>query len=326
MLSRLWIRAVIIAALVVIALGVPPSAPSARAATLLPVRLGAMPIDTAAEAFYALDQGFFTAAGLDVTMTILNNGSALAAAVSAGSLDIGFGSPSPVLLARLGGLPIWFIAPATAYDGKPNAVVMVPKGSSIHSGADLNGKTIAIAGLHDMTQYTVQAWIDRNGGDSASVQFLELPYAQMGLALEQGRVNAATPIQPFSWLMSANARVVGNLSLSGRPYLQAGWFAMASYIEQNPEIVRRFALAMRQTARWANAHPKESAVILARYSKMDPALVAETTRAHYVDDASFDPQLLQPVIDVMTHYGKVAPIPASNLIWPTFLPATHTTH
>src|SRR5471030_2907006 len=138
------IRNALIATLMVIMLGLPP----AQAATLLPVRLGAMPIDTAAEAFYALDQGFFTAAGLDVTLTILNNGSSLAAAVSAGSLDIGFASPSTLMLAHLRGLPVWFLAPAAVFDGTSNNVLMVPKGSSIHSGADLNGKTVAVAGLH----------------------------------------------------------------------------------------------------------------------------------------------------------------------------------
>lgn len=312
------VRAILIAMLTVAILGVRP----AGAATLLPVRLGAMPIDTAGEAFYALDQGFFTAAGLDVTLTLLNNGSAIAAAASAGALDIGFASASPVLMAHLNGLPIWFIAPGAVWDGTPNAVLMVPKGSPIHTGADLNGKTVAVAGLHDLTQYTVQAWIDRNGGNSASVQFLELPYAQMGIALQQGRVSAATAIQPFVSQMSADATILGNLSVApqGR-YLLAGWFAMQPYIEQNPEAVKRFALAMRQAARWANTHPKESAAILQRYTKTDPAQ-AVTTRAHFAEDARFDPQLLQPIIDIMVHYGKVTPIPASNLIWPAFLPAT----
>lgn len=291
-----------------------------RAAPLLPVRLGAMPIDTAAEAFYAIDQGFFTAAGLDVTLTILNNGSAIAAAVSAGALDIGFASPAPIMAAHAGGLPVWFIAPATAWDGKPNAVLMVVKGSPIHTAADLNGKTVAVAGLHDLTQYTVQSWIDRNGGNSATVQFLELPFAQMGLALEQGRVSAATPIQPFSWQMASVATVLGTLDLSPHAYLQAGWFAMGSYIERNFEAVRRFTVAIRQTARWANAHPKESGAILARYTKVDPAQIALSTRAHYVDDAHFDPQLIQPVIDAMVHYGNFAPTPARALIWPAFLP------
>lgn len=54
---------------------------------------------------------------------------------------------------------------------------------------------------------------------------------------------------------------------------------------------------------------------------MDLAQAVLTTRAHYDEDARFDPQLLQPVIDVMVRYGKVAPIAPANLIWPAFLPA-----
>ncbi len=316
MLNRLRSRIALIVTLSITIMGASLATAPAGAATLLPVRLGVMPIDTAGQAFYAVDQGFFTAAGLDVTLTILNNGSAIAAAASAGALDIGFGSPSPVMQAHLSGLPIWFIAPGAVWDGNTVAAIMVPKGSPIHSGADFNGKTMAVSGLHDLTSYTALAWIDRTGGNSASVQFVEIPYAQMGIALGQGRVSAALTIQPFSSQLSSDATSVGNLSLSTHPYLLAGWFAMAPYIQQNPEAVRRFALAMRQAAHWANAHQKESAAILARYSKMDPAQVAQSTRAHYDEDARFDPQLLQPVIDVMVRYGKVAPIAPNNLIWP----------
>jgi NitT/TauT family transport system substrate-binding protein len=300
MRKRLKLRALAMAALAAIAVAVPVSSPAAGPVTVLPLRLGAMTIDTSAEAFYALDEGFFTAAGLDVTLTILNNGSAIAAALSAGALDIGFGSPTPVLMAHLSGLPIGFIAPATAWDGRPNAVIMVPKGSSIHSAADLSHKTVAVA------------------GNSALVQFLELPYAQMGLALQQGRVAAAVVIQPFSAQMSADATVLGNDTLTLKSYLQSGWFAMGSYVEKNPEAARRFALVMRQTARWANTHPKETAAILARYTKVDPAQMATWSRPHYVEDARVDPQLIQPVIDVMVRYGNVTPVPASDLIWPAF--------
>ena len=305
----------------IVALGAQPPAPPASAATLIPLRVGAMAIDTAAEAFYAADQGFFTAAGLDVTLTVLPNGSAIAAATSSGALDIGFGSPTPVMLAHLGGLPIWFIAPAAVYSGIPNSVLMVVKGSPIRTAADLTGKTIGVAGLHDLTQYVIQQWLDRNGGNSTSVQFVELPYAQMGPALQQGRVSAAGVIEPFISQMRDVATSLGNLNAAvGNRYLVAGWFAMTPYIEKNQDTVRRFTQAMRQTARWANTHPKESAAILARYSKMDPALADVITRARYAEDPSFDPQLLQPVIDTMVRYGKVTPVKASDLIWPSFLP------
>lgn len=142
MLNWLRIRIALIVALSISALGGPIAAAPAAAANLLPVRLGVMPIDTAAQAFYAVDQGFFTAAGLDVTLTILNNGSAIAAAASAGALDIGFGSPSPVMQAHLSGLPIWFIAPGAVWDGNTVASIRVAKGSPIHALGKRSSKRV----------------------------------------------------------------------------------------------------------------------------------------------------------------------------------------
>lgn len=143
----------------------------------------------------------------------------------------------------------------------------------------------------------------------------------MAPALEQGRVSATGVIEPFITQMRGVANPIANLNAAlGNRYLVARWFAMKPYIEQNPEAVRSFTVAIRQTARWANAHPKESAAILARYAKMDSGLADVITRAHYAEDATFGPQLLKPVIDTMVRYGKVAPVSATDLIWPAFLP------
>jgi len=287
-----------------------------RAAPLIPLRLGAMAIDTAGEAFYAIDKGFFTAAGLDVTLTILNNGSAIAAATSSGALDIGFGSPSPVMLAHVSGLPVMFVAPAAIYNGTPNSVLMVAKDAPYSSAADLTGKAVALSGLHDLTQYVLEKWIDSNGGTASAVGFVEVPYAQMGEALATGRVAAAVAIEPFITQMRGSARVFGNFNAAiGNRFLVAGWFAMAPWIEQNREAVRRFTLAMRQTARWANTHQTESAAILVRYTKMDASTLATMHRAHFEDGPSLDPELIQPIIDAMVKYGNVTPVAAGDLIW-----------
>lgn len=286
------------------------------AALPIPLRLGAMPIDTAGEAFYALDQGFFAAAGLDVALTVLSNGAAIAAATSSGALDVGFGSPSPVMLAHVNGLPVLFIAPAAVYAGKPNSVLVVAKDAPYRSAADLSGRTIAVAGLHDLTQYVLEQWIDRSGGTAAAVGFVEVPSAQMGEALATGRVAAAVLIEPFTTELRGSTRIFGNFNAAiGNRFLVAGWFAMAPWIEKNPDTVRRFGVAIRQAAQWANSHPKESAAILVRYSKIDPSVLARLGRAHYEDAASVDPQLLQPVIDTMVKYGNVKPIAATDLIW-----------
>ncbi len=135
---------------------------TAGAADLVPLRLGVMSIEGAAQAFYAQEQGFFKNAGLDVALTVLPNGSSIVAAATGGSLDIGFGSPPPLILARQHDVPVRYIAYAPVFmGGRPLSAIMVAKGSPIKSGADLNGKIAGRrSGLHDVGQYQV-AGLDR---------------------------------------------------------------------------------------------------------------------------------------------------------------------
>ena len=282
------------------------------------LQVGAMPIATAAEVYYAEDQGFFKAAGLDVKVTILNNGAAILAAAAAGSVDIGFGSPAPLIAARQRGIPVRFIAPAVLYHGGPNpqapTVLVVPKDSPIRTGADLNGKTVAVGGLNDLGYYSAEAWIEKNGGNPAAIQFVEMPYSAMGAALAAGRVNAGVSIEPFlSALTGTRQLAVVNDAVASR-YMLAGWFAMDSWIGRNPEALKRFAAALQRSARWANTHQREAAAILARTTGTSLEAATTMARVTYETNTEVSPQVVQPVIDLLQKYGKLtSPPPASDL-------------
>lgn len=306
-------RAALLAGLGVTALGLA----AARGADLLPIQVGTLPIDPTAEPFYAVNEGFFKAAGLDAKVTVFNNGSTLVAATASGTLDVIASSPAPLILAHQRGIPLKLIASGVIYTGPvPNAALMVLKSSPLRNPPDFNGKTIAVAGLHDMTQYSAQAWIDKGGGNSASVQFVELPYSEMAVALQQGRIDGAGVIEPFITAAKSIARVAGNLNdaIASR-YLLSGWCADAGWLGRNPEAARRFIAAMQATAKWANAHPKDSAKILLQYTKITPEVAAAMARSHYDESQRIDAAMLQPVIDAMVKYGKLQPFPAADLIW-----------
>lgn len=284
---------------------------------VITLQVGAMPIDPSAQVFYAEREGFFTAAGLDVHLTVLNNGAAILAATAAGNLDIGFGSPAPVIQARQRGIPVRFIAPAAVYSGPPaNSVLMVASDSPIHSAADLDGKTVAVSGLRDLTYFSTQAWLAENGGNAGTIRFVELPYAEMAAAIASGRIAAGCLIEPFITSAKASARVLGNLNAAvGNPYLLAGWFATDSWIARNPEAAKRFVAVMERTARWANAHQKESAAILAAYANASPEVTAAMTRSRYDARPGVSPQLVEPVIDLLQKYANMTSLPpASELV------------
>jgi NitT/TauT family transport system substrate-binding protein len=237
--------------------------------------------------------------------------------VASGTLEIGFGSVIPLAQAHLRGLDFRVIAPAMIYNGTtPVNVIMAAKNSTVKSGADLNGQTVAVNGLRDLTQYTMQAWIDKSGGDVNSVKLIEMPFAEMGLALESGRVAAGILAEPFWTAALAQARVIGNGSAAvGNHFMVTCWFATTAWLQQNAQTAKRLQAVMLQIARWANANHADTATILTKYTKITPEVAAHMVRA-VIGDTKPDPALIQPVIDVAVKYGGMQSLPAAELIWP----------
>jgi hypothetical protein len=75
----------------------------------------------------------------------------------------------------------------------------------------------------------------------------------------------------------------------------------------------RFGAAIHRTAIWANAHHKDSAVILEKVLKVDPATADKMYRAPYA--LALEPSLIQPSIDTAAKYTGQPPVPANSLIW-----------
>ncbi len=289
---------------------------TARGADPVALQLGTMPTDGSAQPFYGLDHNFFKDAGFDVKLTILNNTASLASAVASGALEIGFGSVVPLAQAHLRGLNFQVIAPATIYNGTtPVNVIMVGKNSTVKSAADLNGQTVAVNGLRDLTQYEMQAWIDKNGGDVKSVKLIETPFSEMAVAFDSGRVAAGILAEPFWTAALATCRVIGNGSAAvGNHYMVTGWFAAADWLAKNADTAKRLQAVMLQIARWANANHAETQTIVPKYTKITPEIAAHMVRA-VIGDTKPDAALIQPVIDVAVKYGGMQSLPASELIW-----------
>jgi NitT/TauT family transport system substrate-binding protein len=157
------------------------------------VRVGAIPFDPAGEVFYAQERGFFDRAGLTAEITPLTNGGAIATAVFSGALDIGFTNVFSAVTAYGRGIPIAVLAPATLYThGTPVSAILVRKDAPFRTAKDLEGKTVAVDGLKGLTQIATEAWVDKFGGTSSTLRFVEMPEPTIGDALAQGRVDVGT--------------------------------------------------------------------------------------------------------------------------------------
>lgn len=294
---------------------------TAVAADPIVVRVGSVPNETAADMFYAKDQGFFKDAGLDVQVEVLANGQNLVGAVSSGTYDIATSTTVAIAIAREAGIAVKVIAPNSVHlSSAPTDLLMVAKNAPFHSAHDLNGKTVAVSGLGNMPFVATRAWLTKNGGDVPSMHFVEFPVPAMADALQLGRVDLALISEPFIATAKSVARPLSTRPPSnpydviGQRFINAGWFATDSWLQQHPDVARKFVAAVRKAHEWANAHADESAVILVRHTKLTPEMVKDMTRA--VFGTTLEPQLLQPVLDVAAASGMLRrPIAAADIIW-----------
>ncbi len=290
----------------------------ASAQTPLPaVRVGVSAADTFAEAYFASDQGFFNRAGVSADVQTFTSGSAAANAVVGGSLDIGVTTPLLLANAHLRGVPLTIVAAgALQTRAFPNSVICVPKSSPIASAKDLVGKTVGVNVLKTVLELSVDAWLARNGVDASSVRKVEVTFAEMGAAIDRGTVGAAQISEPFlsEALKQNNVRVLADPMPDIAPrFLLAAWFTNQSFAQRNPEAVTRFAAAIYEAAKWANAHRPESAAILVRTAKLDPAVTGSMVRCEYADEMRLTD--MQVLLDAAVKYNFLPkPVSASELV------------
>jgi len=284
----------------------PRSVAAQTAAT--PLHLVLFPGETSATAYYALELGLFRAANLAVEIIEVTNGAAGAAAVAGGSADIGFSNPLSIAQGFERGLPFTVLSPAAlSVAGRPatNGMIVVSKTSPIKTAKDMNGKIFSIDVLGGLPYVSVRTWIDKNGGDSSTVKFVELPFSAMTQAVISGRVDVSemnVAYDPQIGKPDDPLHLLGNSYEAVAPrYCSSLWFSTNDWVTKNPDAARRFVSAMKAAAVWANAHPHESAIMLSPHIKQPVAAIEASTRVLYGVDMT--PDLLQPVIDASAKYG-----------------------
>ena len=79
-------------------------------AALTTLRLSSSPVDDVMPVLFAQQNGAFRKAGLDVQLTRASSGSAIAAAVLGGAVDIGKSGVASILSAHAKGVPLVFLS------------------------------------------------------------------------------------------------------------------------------------------------------------------------------------------------------------------------
>jgi NitT/TauT family transport system substrate-binding protein len=282
---------------------------SLRAQTLTKVRLVGVHTDDLTCVYWGIQNGMYQKIGLDIEMVAANSGTAATTAVIAGSYEMGKGSAVASLVAHLRGLPIKIIANGVMWDPKaPTTLAVVAPDSPIKRPRDLNGKTASAAALNDIVTVTIANWVDKDGGDSKTIKWVEIPNSAEAEAIATHRVDCCQLNEPAytDAVAAGKVRPLGDgLSSSAiaSRFVIAVFFANRDFAQKNPELVRGFARVTYEASAYTNTHHAETAQMMSEVTKIPIDVIRRMNRPPSATVG--DPALLQPVIDVAAKYGNI---------------------
>lgn len=279
-----------------------------RSQQLEKIRLAGVPTDDLTPFFYALRNGWYQQAGLDVEFIATASGTAATAAIVAGAYEMGKGSLIASFVAHLRGLPLVLVANQSVWDRKaPFSLNVVPADSPLRTGADCNGKTAATAALNDLAQLGVVEWVDKNGGDSTTLKWVEIPLAAAEAALEEHRTDLGSFNEPVlsAALQSGKVRVLGDgLSEVGDRYVFGAFFAQPDWAAKHAPEIKKWVQVTYEAAAYTNAHRVETVAMMSELTKIPAETFRRMARAEGA--TSSDPALIQPLIDAAAKYKFIA--------------------
>jgi NitT/TauT family transport system substrate-binding protein len=269
------------------------------------LKVGVLPIGDVAPIYLGAKKGFFKQEKITIKPQVMQGGAEVTAGVVSGDLNLGFSATEPLIVASSKGIPVQIVSQGVqaatsvgeAWDG-----LMVKGDSQIKAPKDLEGKTVAVNALKSMNELCLRAVLTRKGVDPSKVKFVEVPFPEMTSALDAGRVDAVTAVEPFvSQAKAGGARAVLSYFAGLQPKLTvATYFGKSQYIEQNGDVVTRFARAMKKSLVYAQGHPSEVRKIVPTYTKI-PAKVAQKMKLPY-----WSSDLNRPSIDLVASETKRA--------------------
>ena len=277
------------------------------------LNVGVIPIADVAPLYLGMDKGFFEEENLKIVPKLAEGGAAIVPAVLAGDDQIGFSNTTSLIIAASKDLPIQIISQGVlagesteqAWDG-----VVVPKGSDIETITDLEGKTVAVNTLNNVSQIVVNTALEKAGGDPSKVKYVEVPFPDMNAALESDRVDAAFQVEPgYSGGLAAGSRNISNAYEEMAPnYTVATYFTSKQYIAENRDVVDRFARAMQKSLEYAAGHDDEVRAIVGTYTEIPQEVLDKMNLPVWKSD--LNQPTIEQTVDAALKYGFIEEKPA----------------
>ena len=281
------------------------------------VTAGVIAILDVAPIYLGLQKGIFKNHNIDLTLKQAQGGAAIVPAVVSGEYQFGFSNVVSLLLARSQNVPIKAVANGNNSTGSPTADFggLFVKDPNIRSAKDLVGKKVATNTLKNIVDTSVKTIVAKDGGDASKVTFVELAFPNMAPALDKGDVDGIFVVEPF--LSAAKAKgwkQIGSYADVDPNLCVALYFTSTKLIGDNPDLVKRFTDAMKESLSYAQSHPDEARSILTTYT----TITADGTKSLILPKwpADIDKNAIDKLAGLAVTYGLLTSKPDLTTLLP----------
>lgn len=256
--------------------------------------------------------GYYKRFNLNPSFTVVGAAAAIAQQLVAGSLDVGEGSSTQVVLAVQGGAKLRYFCEVMS---TPPYSFVAQKQYKTY--ADLKGKTLIIGGPSDITVIFTEKMLASGGVKMSDVDFT---YAgatgERYAALKSGGVAAAILFPPFDFRAADEGySLLGSLAAVMPPFPFNGWIATDVYEQSHSATIVDYTKAYLLGVRWlTNPANRQAAVdLLVKRTNTAPEDAAKSydvivTKSHaFPTSGVTSPQSFATVINAMAQIKLLTP-------------------
>ncbi|HEX8732890.1 MAG TPA: ABC transporter substrate-binding protein [Ktedonobacterales bacterium] len=209
--------------------------------------------------YVAEQEGFFKQEHLNVKFISMPNGLETELGTTAGSINFGFSSATDAIESASAGSPIHAI---WSYGTKLDTACVAAPG--IQQASDLIGKPVGSTGTGGFSYTLLNACLAPANVDVSKVKPVNMERSAFVPALTSGRIFAAVFHADDAYVVTHKVPGLHVLNKEYETYPNwwyGGVTTLDSYAKANPDVVKRFLIAMIMADRWMNDPANHDALV-----------------------------------------------------------------
>lgn len=268
------------------------------------LHIGIQPLIDDAPLFIAQAKKLFTAKGLQVQLIPQENDAEAIKALKSGQVDLAFGSDVSLLKAAASGTKLRIAAEAYQA-GQSTMAISVPQQVQYANPGKLGNVTVAVNQPDGLGTMVATSTLAALGVDADDINFVTMPFKDMGKAVAQHKVTGAWMEEPY---LTRAERKLGIFAIDtddgGQLNMPLSAYATTSrFAKDNPNTMRIFRTVLSRAQDIAKDR-REVQKVLPQYSGVDATTAALVSMGTY--PTTLSAVRLQRVADRMQSAGLLS--------------------